>query len=51
MNLLENDTTEFIEQSIVETQEQIEGFESEIESCKDYIEDAKKELKRRIEKR
>jgi hypothetical protein len=47
MNLLENDTTEFIKQSIIETQEQIRVFLSEIESCKDYIEEAENELKRR----
>lgn len=47
MGILENDTPEFIKQSIIETQEQIGELESEIESCKDYIEDAEKELKRR----
>ena len=47
MNILENDTTEFIKESITETQEQIRGFLSEIESCKDYIEEAEAELKRR----
>ncbi len=47
MNILENDTTEFIKQSITETQEQIRGFKNEIESCEDYIKDAEDELKRR----
>lgn len=47
MNILENDTTEFIKESIEETKEQIVQFQQEIESCKDYIEEAEKELKRR----
>ena len=49
MNLLENDTTEFIKKSIAETLEQIEQFKAEIESCKDYIKEAREELIRRGE--
>jgi len=47
MNIFENDTTKDIEQIIVETKEQIKEFESEIESCKDCIEESENELKRR----
>ncbi len=47
MNLLENDTTEFIEQSITETLRQISLLNDEVESCQDYIDEARDELKRR----
>ena len=47
MNILENDTTDFIKQSIIETKEQIRGYQAEIDSCKDYLEEAEKELNRR----
>ena len=47
MNILENDTTEFIEQSIKETLEQINQLNDEVESCQDYIDEARDELRRR----
>ena len=47
MNLLENDTTEFIKQSVIETREQISTLRAEIESCQDYLAEAADELARR----
>ncbi len=47
MNIFQNDKTEDIKHAISETKEQIEQFLGEIDSCKDCIEEAEAELKRR----
>ena len=47
MNLLENDTPEYIKESIVEAKQQISNSLDEIESCMAYIREAEAELNRR----
>ena len=44
MRMLQNDTTEFIVKSIVETKELIQKHKDEITACAVYIQDATYEL-------